>query len=80
MLKLRYDIFGANVLGDATFAGKYEFPCSPVIKVETVPASVLPFDRLSSAKPGDWIHFYVHDKRFHNVLARGDIIRRSWRR
>ena len=61
-LKLRYDVFGAETLGDAKFSGKYEFPEAPGVRIDDLPARVVPFDRIGCGlKPGDWLHFYVHD-------------------
>lgn len=69
-LKLRYDIFGAEALWNARFAGKYEFPATPGIKLDSVPARFVPFDRAGSdLHEGDWLHGYVHDRRFHRFLA-----------
>ena len=72
-LKLRYDLFGAEVLGEARFTGKYEFPVIPGIKLDAVPGRFVPFDRAGTdLREGDWLHGYVHDKRFHRFLADAD--------
>lgn len=72
-LKLRYDVFGAETLGNAKFTGKYEFPEMPGVCLDALPDRILPFDRVGSdLRPGDWIHFYVHDKRFYRFLERRD--------
>ncbi len=72
-LKLRYDIFGAEVLGDARFVGKYEFPATPAIRLDAIPGRFVPFDRVGTdLREGDWLHGYVHDKRFHRFLANAD--------
>lgn len=76
MLKLRYDVFGAEVLGDAELVGKYEFPKTDGVRLASVPDSVVPFDRLNEMRPGDWVHSYVHDRRFVRFLARRE---RYWR-
>ncbi len=70
MLKLRYDIFGAEVLGDARLEGRYEFPITDGIRLSHAPSRTIPFDRMREVKAGDWVHFYVHDKRFASFLAR----------
>ncbi|MGN0845035.1 MAG: DUF4417 domain-containing protein [Kiritimatiellia bacterium] len=70
MLKLRYDIFGADAIGNAKLVGKYEFPHSPGVKLNEAPERIVPFDRMKSIRLGDWVHFYVHDKRFHRFLSR----------
>ena len=70
MLKLRYDVFGAEVLGDVKLVGKYEFPKTEGVRLSSVPDRVVPFDRMNAIRPGDWVHFYVHDRRFVRFLAR----------
>lgn len=70
MLKMRYDIFGSEVLGEAELEGKYEFPITEGVRLFGVPDKVIPFDRMKEVKRGDWVHFYVHDKRFHRFLSR----------
>lgn len=70
MLKLRYDVFGAEVLGGAELVGKYEFPQTEGVCMTTSPSRIVPFDRMKEAHAGDWLHFYVHDKRFQNFLSR----------
>ena len=69
-LKLRYDVFGSEILGSARFAGKYEFPVTPGIRLDALPGRIVPFDRAaSSLRPGDWLHGYVHDVRFYRFLS-----------
>ena len=70
MLKLRYDIFGADALGNAKFIGKYEFPFTPGSRISKLPDRIVPFDRIGELRKGDWLHSYVHDRRFCNFLAR----------
>lgn len=70
MLKLRYDLFGSEVLGDAQFDGKYEFPVSPGVRLKYLPSNIIPFDRLGTIVDGEWVHFYVHDRRFVNFLSK----------
>lgn len=70
MLKLRYDVFGADVLCNAELKGKYELPYTPGVCLDVCPKRVIPFDRMASLQEGDWLHFYVHDKRFHQFLSR----------
>ena len=41
-LKLRYDVFGSEILGTARFAGKYEFPVTPGIRLDVVPGRIVP--------------------------------------
>jgi len=77
MLKQRYDIFGANAIGAAEFVGKYEFPLTPGIRLRQSPKRVIPFDRMGSLQCGEWLHFYVHDQRFHQFLARKE---QYWRK
>lgn len=73
-LKLRYDVFGAEALGDATFVGKYEFPEIKGVSLDAIPQRVVPFDRIGSdLKPGDWLHGYVHDRRFYRILERREV-------
>ncbi len=73
-LNLRYDVFGAETLGDAKFEGKYEFPEVPGVRIDALPTRIVPFDRIGSdLKPNDWLPFYVHDKRFHRFLERRDL-------
>lgn len=81
MLKLRYDVFGADVLGNAKMEGKYEFPMTPGIRLDGMSARIVPFDRMGELKEGEWLLFYVHDKRFCNLLARrrhyADVLNRA---
>ena len=67
-LKHRYDVFDAELLHGAVFAGKYEFPV--IGGNHYRPCRAIPFDRLKqNNKEKDlWIHFYVHDYRFLPVL------------
>lgn len=77
MLKLRYDVFGAEVLGDAKLVGKYEFPKTEGVRLLSVPDRVVSFDRMNAIRPGDWVHFYVHDRRFVRFLARRERYRET---
>ncbi len=63
-----YDVFGADFLQDASFAGKYEFPA--IEKKNYQPQKAVPFDRLNKNNQDRelWLHFYVHDRRFLPVL------------
>lgn len=72
MLKLRYDVFGAEALGDAMMEGKYEFPITEGVRLCRPPEYYVPFDRMREIRKDSWVHFYVHDKRFHHFLSRRD--------
>ena len=75
-LKLRYDIFGTDVLKDAKMEGKYEFPRIDGVYIDEFSKRVVPFDRIGSdIHKGDWLHFFVHDKRFHQFLGRREVYR-----
>lgn len=68
-LKLRYDVFGADFLKDAELVGTYEFPQIPGVTLSEAPSRIIPYDRIGSdLLPADWIHYYVHDCRFSNIL------------
>ena len=47
-LTLRYDVFGAEALGNARLEGKYEFPVTPGVRIDALPDRVVPFDRIGS--------------------------------
>ncbi len=67
-LKHCYDVFDAELLCRAKFAGKYEFPM--IGENHFRPSRAVPFDRLKkmNKEKNLWVHFYVHDYRFLPVL------------
>lgn len=67
-LKQRYDVFDAELLHGAVFAGDFEIPV--IGGNHYRPRRTIPFDQLKQDnKEKDlWVHFYVHDYRFLPVL------------
>ena len=67
-LKHCYDVFDAELLRQAKFAGKFEFPI--IEENHFRPSRAVPFDRLkkNNKEKNLWVHFYVHDYRFLPVL------------
>ena len=67
-LKQCYDVFDAELLHGAVFAGEFEFPF--IGGNHYRPRRAIPFDRLKqdNEEKDLWVHFYVHDYRFLPIL------------
>lgn len=64
-----YDIFDSEILKNVEWCGEYDFP--KLKPCHARPTNLVSFDHKHEGvkKPNSWLHFYVHDKRFRNVLT-----------
>ena len=58
----RLDVFYIELLRDAKFKGKYDFPVLKVTK--QVPLDLISFSKCERANDAHWLHFYLDDYKF----------------
>ena len=64
--KLKENALKSNLVKNAKFVGKYDFPM--LKKTIKIPSKAIPFDRLNATTDyKQWVHFYIDDYKFERI-------------
>lgn len=64
--KLKESALKSNLVKNAEFVGKYDFPM--LKKTTKIPNKAIPFDRLNANTDcKQWVHFYIDDYKFERI-------------
>lgn len=64
--KLKENALKSNLVKNAKFVGKYDFPM--LKKTTKIPNKAIPFDRLNASTDcKQWVHFYIDDYKFERI-------------
>lgn len=64
--KLKENALKSNLVKNAEFVGKYDFPM--LKKTTKIPSKAIPFDQLNASTDyKQWVHFYIDDYKFERI-------------